>query len=91
MIKKFGEAGSIVGSKLHLVHRTDRSVHNNAAVDESVALSPGTSLRPLFTTIGHSEKNHAANSQERSASACLQDSTDVRNQPNGPCTSPRIC
>ena len=46
---------------------------------------------PLFTTIGHFEKHHAAKSHERSASACLQDSTDARTQANRPCAAPRIC
>ena len=39
---------------------------------------------PSFSTIGHSKKHHAANSHERSASACLQDSADARTQANRP-------
>jgi hypothetical protein len=45
MIKKFEETVSIMDSKLPVRHRTGRSLDNTAAVSESVAESPGTSLR----------------------------------------------
>jgi len=45
MIKKFEETGSIMDSKLPVRHSTGRSLDNIAAVSESVAESPGTSLR----------------------------------------------
>jgi hypothetical protein len=45
MIKKFEETGSIMVSKLLVRHRTGRSLDNGAEVSESVAESPGTSLR----------------------------------------------
>ena len=47
MIKKFEETVSIMDSKLSLRHRTRRSVDKFAAVIESVAESPGTSIRHL--------------------------------------------
>jgi hypothetical protein len=45
MIKKSEETGSIMDSKLPVRHCTGRSLDNIAAVSESVAESPGTSLR----------------------------------------------
>jgi transposase len=45
MIKKFEETGSIMDSKLPVRHRTGRSLDNIAPVTESVAESPGTSIR----------------------------------------------
>jgi predicted transcriptional regulator len=45
MIKKFEETGSIMDSKLHVRRHTGRFLDNSAAVSESVAESPGTSLR----------------------------------------------
>jgi transposase len=45
MIKKFEETGLIMDSKLPVRHRTGRSLDNIAAVSESVAESPGTSIR----------------------------------------------
>jgi hypothetical protein len=36
---------------------------------------------PLFTITGHSKKHHAVNSHKRSASTCLQDSTDKKLKP----------
>jgi hypothetical protein len=45
MIKKFEETGSIMDSKLPARHRTGRPLDNIATVSESVAESPGTSLR----------------------------------------------
>jgi hypothetical protein len=45
MIKKFEEMGSIMDSKLPAHHRTSQSLDNIAAVSESVAENPGTSLR----------------------------------------------
>jgi len=45
MSKKLEETGSITDSKLPVRHRTGRSVDNLAAVSESVADSPGTSIR----------------------------------------------
>jgi len=45
MIKKFEETGSIMDSKLPVRHCTSRSLDNIAAVSESVAQSPGTSIR----------------------------------------------
>jgi len=45
MIKKFEVTGSIRDSKLPLRHCTRRSLYNIAAVSESVAESPGTSIR----------------------------------------------
>jgi len=45
MIKKFEETGSIMDSKLPVRHRARRSLDNIAAVSESVAESPGTSIR----------------------------------------------
>jgi hypothetical protein len=45
MIKKFEETGSIMDSKLPVGHCTGRSLDNIVAVSESVAESPGTSLR----------------------------------------------
>jgi len=74
MNKKFEETCSIMDSKLPVRHPTGRSPDNIAAVSESVAESPGTSI-----------------SHERSAPACLQDSTDARTQTNKPCAEPRIC
>jgi DNA-binding IclR family transcriptional regulator len=47
LIKKFEETGSIMNSKLRVRHRTGRSLENIAAVTESVAESPGTSIRRL--------------------------------------------
>jgi DNA-binding IclR family transcriptional regulator len=44
VIKKFEETGSIMNSKLPVRHRTGRSLENIAAVTESVAESPGTSI-----------------------------------------------
>jgi hypothetical protein len=43
--KKFEETGSIMDSKLPVCHRTGRSFDSFAAVSESVAESPLTSLR----------------------------------------------
>jgi hypothetical protein len=45
MIKKCEETGSIMGSKLLVSHLTGRHLDNIAAVSESVAENPGTSLR----------------------------------------------
>jgi hypothetical protein len=45
LIKKFEETGSITDSKLAVRHCTGLSLNNIAAVSESVAESPGTSLR----------------------------------------------
>jgi transposase len=45
MIKKFEETGLIMDSKLPVHHRTSRSLDSIAAVSESVAESPGTSIR----------------------------------------------
>ena len=45
IIKKFEETGSIMNSKLPVHHHTGRSLENIAAVTESVAESPGTSIR----------------------------------------------
>ena len=45
MIKKFEETGSIRDSKLPVRHCTLRSLDNIATVSESVAESPGTSIR----------------------------------------------
>jgi hypothetical protein len=45
IIKKFEETGSIMISKLPVCHHTGRSLENIAAVTESVAESPGTSIR----------------------------------------------
>jgi hypothetical protein len=45
MIKKFEETGSIMDSKLPVCHHTGQSLDNTSAVSESVAESPGTSLR----------------------------------------------
>ena len=87
MTKKFEETGSIMDSKLPVRHRTGRSLDNIAAVSENVAESLGTSLRHNWTF----REYHAANSHERSASACLQDSTDARTQANRPHAVPRIC
>jgi len=41
---EFEETGSIMDSKLPVCHRTGQSLDNIAAVSESVAGSPGTSL-----------------------------------------------
>jgi len=90
MIKKFEGTGLIMDSKLPVRHRTGRSLDDIAAVSESVAESPGTSLRYRSQHIGHLEKHHVANSHERSASACLQNSTDTRTQTNKPYAVPRI-
>jgi hypothetical protein len=49
MIKKFEETGSIMDSKLPVRHRTGRSLHNFAAVSESVAESPETLIRSMIT------------------------------------------
>jgi hypothetical protein len=45
MIKKFEETVSIMDSKLPARHRTSRSLDNIAAVSESDAEIPGTSIR----------------------------------------------
>jgi transposase len=45
IINKFEETGSIMNSKLPVRHRTGRSLENISAVTESVAESPGTSIR----------------------------------------------
>jgi len=45
MIKKSEATGSIMDSKLPVRHHTGRPVENTAAVSQSVAESPGTSLR----------------------------------------------
>jgi len=45
MIKKFEETVSIMDSKLPVRHRTGRSLDNIVTVSESVAQSPGTSIR----------------------------------------------
>ena len=45
MINKFEETGSIMDSKLPVCYHTGQSLDNFAAVSESVAESPGTSLR----------------------------------------------
>jgi transposase len=45
LIKKFEETGSIMDTKSPLRHRTGRSLANIAAVSESVADNPGTSIR----------------------------------------------
>jgi hypothetical protein len=52
MIKKFEETGSIMDSKLLVRHRTGRSLDNGAAVSESVAESPGISLRHRSQQLG---------------------------------------
>jgi hypothetical protein len=44
MIKKFEGTGSIMDSKIPVRHHTDRSLDNIAAVSESAAESPGTSI-----------------------------------------------
>jgi hypothetical protein len=44
MIKNFEETITIMGSKLPVRHRSGRSLDSIAAVSESVAVSPGTSL-----------------------------------------------
>ena len=56
MIKKFEETVSIMDSKLSLRHRTRRSVDNFAAVSESVAESPGTSIRHLSRQLDISKR-----------------------------------
>jgi hypothetical protein len=45
MIKKLEETGSIMDSKLPVRHHSRRSVDNISAVRESVAESPGTTIR----------------------------------------------
>ena len=70
MIKKFEETGSIMDSKLPVRHRIGRSLYKIAAVSEKCCWESWNIDSPSFTTIRHFEKNHAANSHERSASAC---------------------
>ena len=52
MIKKFDETGLIMDSKLPMRHCTGRSLDSITAVSESVAESPGTSLRRRSQQLG---------------------------------------
>jgi transposase len=91
LVKKFEETGSIVDIKSPGRARARRSLENIAVVRQSVDVSPGKSIRRRSQELAIPRSTMQRLLKKRSASPCLQASTDARTQANRPYEAPRIC